>query len=269
MNAPRAWPKNSLSYSSRGTAAQLTLISGLPALLAAPVDLPGHEFLARCRSRPGSGPSSPSGRPGRSAGPPPPGRGSGRSARRRPRPASPPPAGTRSPAPACFLSASISANARAVVDGGGGVVGDHPQPTHALGADGPAGEHGQHAQDLPAVDQRLPREAADAFRARPLRSGDPVGKRLTEVGHLDRLAAGRDLADLPHAEREAPERPVDPRPLGGTAAPRIVRRWRPGTDNGTGPGIVRGWDSRCSRRWAAPARCGPGRRGASRQRGWQ
>ena len=40
VNAPRAWPKNSLSYSSRGTAAQFTLISGLPARL-----------LRRCTSR--------------------------------------------------------------------------------------------------------------------------------------------------------------------------------------------------------------------------
>ena len=92
-------------------------------------------------------------------------------------------------------------------DGGGGVVGDGPQPVHAVRPDRPAGEHGQHPEHLPAVDQRLAAEPGHPLGAHPVRARDPVGRDGQQVEGLDRLAGRRDPPDLPHPEREPAEAP--------------------------------------------------------------
>ena len=65
----------------------------------------------------------------------------------------------------------------------------------------------------PAVDQRLAAEPGHPLGPHPVRVGDPVGRVGQQVEGLDRLAGRRDPPDLPHPEREAAERPIQPGPF--------------------------------------------------------
>ena len=140
-------------------------------------------------------------------------------------------------------SSSICSNARAVAMAAAAwsaIV--RSQPMHSA-PDGPAGEHGQHAEHLPAVDQRLAREPAGPLRPAPSPGrATQSGKGSAEVGGLDRLAGGRDPADLPHAQRECggTPRPVRVHSVDGDR--RTARRWPPGAGTRSVPrhGLGRG-----------------------------
>ena len=152
-------------------------------------------------------------------------------------------------------------------DGGGGVVGDGPQPVHAVRPDRPAGEDGQHPQHLAAMDQRLAAEPGHPLGPHPVRARRPS-------------RAGRAAGRGPRSARPSPRsaRPSAPRAgSGGTPRPAgstrpsgrrpTGRRWRPGAGRPSGPGTRPPSGSRCSPRTAAPARSGPGRRAGTRPAG--
>ena len=151
VNAPLACPKNSLSYRSRGHRRAVHLDQRLGRPLAPPVDLAGDQFLAGPALAQDQDRRIRSGRRGRSAARRPPGPGPGRSARRRPRPRVTSSRRYSFSSSSRLRSASISSNARAAAMARGGVVGDHPQPAHAIAADAAASEHGQHAEHLAPV----------------------------------------------------------------------------------------------------------------------
>ena len=117
-------------------------------------------------------------------------------------------------------------------DGGGGVVGDRPQPVHAVRPDGPAGEHGQHPEHLrrggPAAGRRTRPTPSARTQSGP---GDPVG---AGSGSRSRASIGsprgRDPPDLPHPQGHAAKRPVHAVSTRWTGTRWTALRWRPGRD---------------------------------------
>ena len=152
-----------------------------------------------------------------------------------------------------FLSATISANARAVVMAAAAwsaIIRSQPMQSPAMG-------WRANTASTPSIsprDERLAREAANPFRPDPVRMGHPVGE------GLDRDRAPPSARRSPRSGRPSTRR----RGPGGTrrrarstrwkGPRRIVRNWPLTAGIGTEHGIPRPSDSRSNPRWAAPAR---------------
>jgi len=105
-----------------------------------------------------------------------------------------------------------------VGDGRGGVVGEGAQPAELLPRDVVAAEEGEHAQNPAAEHERLTAEADDALPLGPGGIRQPAGP----LGDLEqeRLAGRRDLAHLPHPDREPAEPTARGRPRLAPVEPR-------------------------------------------------
>ena len=105
------------------------------------------------------------------------------------------------------------------------------KPMHSRSMD-PRVNDGQDAQDLLAVDERLPREPADPLCPHPVRAGPPSqGGGSARSGTSMRLTGGRDPADLPTPKgirRKAPSSRVHS--VACVSRP-IVRRWPQGAEH--------------------------------------
>jgi hypothetical protein len=85
------------------------------------------------------------------------------------------------------------------------VVGNHAEPTHAFGRNRLTRENRQYTKNFSAMDQRLARKAADAFRSNPIWSSDPVRQRFGKFWFLERFSAKSDPADLSCAKCHSPK----------------------------------------------------------------